>query len=476
MGRTWELDVTAGAADAPIGLYLRDSFLDTGWLSQSQADVPNPLNPSDQVHHYQCADIKIDAQQSSAQPGGGFYQTDPKGAPPLSHVLFDKLKDNSYQLPGTDGAMVHVQVHNRGLATASDVLVWALFCKAAAGVPALSASPSTRDNFRFWDMFPASGQVLPQLLPADSPWQPIGPPQSLPPGIDPAHPKVASWQWTVPTLPSGDPGHYCLVAFVHSADSPIQESSFDVDGFVASNRQVGQKNVHVGPALAPGPDNGSPEGVAAAGSSGTGMSAARTAPSMREYVEFHNPAGVPRSASFVLDLRTLPPEIRVSFALTPLTTAGPLASAITGIYIPGADNRQGLAAELVRWLDRIEDDWEHSAGELLEWAGPLLENPGRNLEDLPPHLRRLGHRPRVEPTIYTALPSARVEINGVRLAPYGKAAAVLSLKNTGNLPPDSRYTFHVQQLVGGQVAGGSAYTLRIAGERQRLRFPEPDVH
>jgi hypothetical protein len=427
--------------------------------------VPNRFGPSDQVYHYQCVDIEVDARQPGGQPGGGHYRADPEGAPPWSHALFDELKGNSDQIPGTDRTLVHVQVHNRGPATRSGALAWALFCNAAAGVPALSASPSAQNDFRFWDIFSASGQIIPQLLPADSPWQPIGPPQSLPPGIDPAHPKVASWQWTVPTLSSGDPGHYCLVAFVHSADSPIQESSFDVDGFVTSNRQVGQKNVHIGPALTPNPDSGSPGGAADAGSSDTGMSAVQTAPSMREYLEFHNPAGVYRSASFVLDLRALPPEIRVSFALTPLTTAGPLDSAITGIYIPGAEHRPGLAAELVPWLDRIEDDWEHSADELLEWAGPWLENLGRNTEDLPPHLRKLGHHPRVEPAIYTALPSARVEIKGVRLAPYGKAAAVLSLTNTGNLPPGSRYTFHVQQLVGGQVAGGCMYTVRIAEER-----------
>src|SRR5690348_5533470 len=271
---------TTGAAGAPISLYLRDYFRDTGSLSQSPAGVLNPFNPSDQVYHYQCADIKIDAQQPGAQPGGEFYLTGPEGAPPLSHTLFHELKDNSDELFGADGAMVHVQVHNGGRATRSGVLVWVLFCKAAAGVPALSASPSVQNNFRFWEMFPAAGQIIPQLLPADSPWQPIGRPQSLPPGIDPVHPKVASWQWTVPTLPSGDPGHYCLVAFVHSADSPIQESSFDVDGFVTSNRQVGQKNVHMGPALAPNADPVSPGGAVGAGSSDTGMSAAQTPPSM----------------------------------------------------------------------------------------------------------------------------------------------------------------------------------------------------
>jgi hypothetical protein len=477
MGGIWELDVTTGPAVTQPGLYLRDNFLDTGWLARSPAGVANPLNPADQLHHYQCADIKIDAQQRGAS-GAVFFQTDPEGAvPPLSYVLFDELKDNSDHLPGADSAMVHVRVNNRGLATTGGTQVWALFCNASAGVPALNASPSLQNNFDFWSIFPSSGEIVSQLLPADSPWQQVGPPQTLPPGIDPAHPRVASWSWTVPTLPSGDPGHYCVVAFVHSAANPLHESSYDVDGFVGGNRQVGQKNVHIGPPLPPDP-NGSPGGgpgaaPAGGGPVGGGASAAQT---MSEYIEFHNPTSAPRPATFVLDLRTLPPEFRVSFVLTPLTTTTGLPSAITGIHAPGAGRRPGLVSELERWLDLIGHDWRHRAGELLQCAGAWLERLGRELEGLPPHRHRRGGWPRFGSTVYSALPSARVEIPDVQLPPFGTAAALFWLTNTGTLPAGRRYTFHVQQLVGGQITGGSAYTVRIAGEPERPQYPEPEVY
>jgi hypothetical protein len=59
-----EMDVTAGASDTPLALYMRDNFLDMGRLSSSPDAVPNPYNPTivrETLYHYQCADIKVDA-------------------------------------------------------------------------------------------------------------------------------------------------------------------------------------------------------------------------------------------------------------------------------------------------------------------------------------------------------------------------------------------------------------------------------
>ncbi len=248
----WEADVTAEAVDPSVALYLRDNLLDQGWLDRSPENLPNPYNPTnpgETVYHYQCADIKIDSQQRGAGAVADFFQTDPEGSTlPISHVLFDQLRDNSENLPGMDAALVHVQVHNRSRTSANNVHVWAIFCNASAGVPGLNVSPALNNTFAFWSQFnPATGQIIPNL-PADSPWRSVGPPQTLS-GIDAANPKVASWSWTVPTLASGDPGHYCMVAFVHSAASPINETSINVDEMTPRNRQVGQKNLHIGPPL-----------------------------------------------------------------------------------------------------------------------------------------------------------------------------------------------------------------------------------
>jgi hypothetical protein len=464
----WEIDVTRGASDPALGLYLRDNLLDMGRLPSSPDGVANPYdpaNPGATLYHYQCADIKIDALQRGSGTVSDFFQTDPEGTLPLSHVLFDQLKDNSDHLPGADQAMVHVQVRNRGLAPANNVRVWALYCNASAGVPALSASPSSGDNFPFWNQFLATGQIVP-MLPGDSPWKPIGPPQTLS-GIDPAHPQIASWTWTVPTLPSGDPGHFCVAAFVHSSASPINETGFSVDDITPGNKQIGQKNLHIGPPL-PAGGGGGGGGTGGGGTPGGGGRApAESRRPMREYVEFHNPTNTPRVASLVIDLRGVPPEIRTSFVLTRLDTVQPLPSSITGIKTPDAHHSHGLAAHLANWIDRIEDELEETAGELLEWLACWVENLGRRLEELPS--RRCPwsprHRPHFEPTVYTALPSSRVEIKGVRIPPFGSVAALFSVQNRGILPPGSEYRFQVQQFALGQLVGGSVYLVRIAGDK-----------
>src|SRR6266571_4519647 len=398
----WERDVTAGAIDPPIALHLRDHFVDQGWRNPSPEGMMNPYNPvpSDRLWHYMCADIKIDAQQRHAIAGDpDFFQTDPEGTPipPLSHVLFDELKDASQNLPQTDTALVHVQVRNRSATPAANVSVWAIYCRASGGVPSLSASPSMANAYPFWSQFTGAG-IVPSL-PADSPWTSVGPPQVLS-GIAAANPMVASWNWTIPSLPSGDPGHYCMVAFVHGATSPIGETTrTSVDAITPTNKQVGQKNLHIGPPLPPGPELGGGNGAPQPGA-------------MEEYVEFHNPTGVPRRADLRIDLRNLPPELGVSFHLANVDTERPLGESVIGV----ASTRD---------------------------------------EPVPAKWRRGARR---------ASLLARL------------IASLLRVEPTGDLEQGSQYVFDVQQLVEegegrrGAVAGGSRYIVVIAGD-PKLRKP-----
>ena len=499
----WEIDITAGATDQQFVLYVRDNVLDTGLLPSSPDGVPDPYDPSNPaatLYHYQCADIKVDAQQ----PGGGatpaFFQTDPEGTLPLSHILFDQLKDNSQNLPSTDQAMVHVQVRNRGIGTANNVRVWALFCNASAGVPALNESASFGNNFPFWSQFQVTGQIIP-TLPADSPWTPIGSPQVLS-GISASSPQVASWTWTVPRLSSGDPGHYCIVTFVHSSASAINESGYDVDEITPLNKQIGQKNLHIGPALpaAAGggdPGGGGPGGGGAPGDRGAGPrggqrtgvrgfggalpqdaeaapEGAEQAVSMVEYLEFHNPTSLTRESTLVVDLRGLPPEIRVSFVLTSLETVNPLSASITGVHRTGPQ-AHGLLGELAVWADRIEDELAETAGRLLVRLGHLLEDAGRSLEGAPPHHHHRHHLPNFEPTVHTALPSARVAIEGVRLGALSSEAMLITIENRGTLTPGAEFGFQVQQFVAGRLVGGSGYVVRIAGLKVEHPFVSPSL-
>lgn len=447
----WECDVTGGTMDPPTRPYLRDNLLDQGWFAPSPDGLVNPYRPADgiSVYHYQSADIKIDAQQ----PGSpAFFQTDPEGGSPLSHVLFDVMNDNSESLPGSDAAMVHVQVHNRSYTAVNGVNVWAIYASAAAGVPALSASASNGNNFQFWNQFQMGGAIVPNL-PFDSPWTSVGNPVPLS-GIDAAHPGVASWQWTVPVLATGDPGHYCMAVFLHSAANPIGETTnYNVDSLAHSNPQIGQKNLHIGAPLPPSPIPPPPPGFRR----------------IREYIEFHNATTERRVADLVFDLRSLPPELQMWFRLSDLKTQAPLDESLDGV---ATIHRPGLADDLKSALLV----GVHEVDELLEWFERCLhrlENELGGGGGDTHHEHRPRHKPhtglRFTPPIYRAKPATLVALRGVELPPHGAAAALMTIENHGDLPKGSEYHFQVQQVIGGRVVGGSTYVIRIAGHKAHQR-------
>src|SRR5262249_19010211 len=70
----------------------------------------------------------------------------------------------------------------------------------------------------------------------DSLWRSIGNPVVLD-GVESLRPQVATWEWTVPGRL--DPKRYCIATFVHSADSPLRETSPDLDEVTPRQRQVG---------------------------------------------------------------------------------------------------------------------------------------------------------------------------------------------------------------------------------------------
>ena len=467
----FERDVTAGAVEPAESLYLRDNFLDQGWLNPSPEGIVNPYNPpSERVWHYQCADIKIDAQQRHVTVGTpDFFQTDPEGTPipPLNHVLYDQLKDSSQNLPQTDAALVHAQVHNRSTTPANAVSTWVIFTRISAGVPALSKSASFGDAYPFWSQFQAGGAIVP-TLPADSPWTEVGPPIVLN-GIDAANPRIASWNWTIPALATGDPGHYCMVAFVHSASSPVGETTrMNVDAITPTNRQVGQKNLHIGAALPPGP------------SGATGGGPGGSPAFMDEYIEFHNPTKEPRRADVVFDLRRLPPALGVSFHLTELHTGTTrLRDAIEGVTStrdePVPPKWAAAAAPstlLIRLLELLRRFWCWLLN-ALRW---LLGQPRK-----PCVPRGRNRLPRFIPLRFDAAPSALVRVRGVTLPPFGFGAALLRIEPKAALPQGSQYRFDVQQWVDDMerkaaVAGGATIAVVIAGEPERPKPVLPPSH
>jgi len=350
------------------------------------------------------------------------------------------LNDNSENLPGSDTAMLHVQVHNRSYTPLSNVNVWACYASAAAGVPGLNRSASNGNNFLFWSQFQANGTIVPNL-PSDSPWTSIGGTITLS-GIDAAHPQVASWNWTVPPFVTGDPGHYCMAVFVHSAGNPIGETSnYNIDSLAHSNFQIGQKNLHI---VSP-------------------MAAAL----IREYIEFHNPNPERRLADLVFDLRPLPSQMQMWLRFSELKTEAPIDKSLTGIetiHHPGLTDHLKAALlagvergdELLHWFDR----WLHRLED--ELGGP-------HHDDRPYHKLHPGLR--FAPSTYRAKPASLVAVRGVQLAPHDAAAALIVIKNHGELPKGSEYRFQVQQVVGRQVVGGCTYVIRIAGHEDRSQMP-----
>jgi hypothetical protein len=442
----WEYLLAYGE-DVPFSyVYLRDHLLDQGLLTVSEEGMKNPFSPKEQVRHYHCADIKIDVQQPASSVGGvPFFQTDPEGGkPPFSHILFDQLRDHSQSLTPNGEAWVHVKVNNRSYGTISNVFVWAIYCNAAAGVPSLSKSVSQGNNFQFWSQFTPTGGIIPNL-PIDSPWKAVGEPVCLN-GIDVFNPQVASWKWKIPTLANGDPGHYCIVVFIHGGACPISETDFNVDYICPRNRQIGQKNLHIGPPLG-----------SCGGSGGSGASPSGPQPQMNEYVEFHNAEKESRTADLVFDFSNLPPELAVTLQFTPLTTKLPLDKAMKGII----DKCRAEVDEEIP--TRGEFTWKAALSRLWNFLK-------RRDREYPPRISL----PRFTDIVYKVANRAVVTVRDVRLDPLGMVAAYIRIRNVGSLPKGEHYPFEVQQLVGGKQTGGSSYVVVIEGDRElhpMLQFP-----
>jgi hypothetical protein len=200
------------------------------------------------VWHFQSPDVKVDALTDAPGSTGPWFQNDPEFSTlPIDSVTFGQLNDHSQQLPGGSSVRVHVQVHNRSDRPAHNVKVWALVGPAAAGLPSLARSDSMGNRFDFWAQFdPSTGDIMP-ALPADSPWRPVGPPQTIS-SITADRGEVATWTWTTPAS-SDQPQHYCVAVFVHSAAAPLSGDTFDLDRAALDQAQIAQKNLHIMPVL-----------------------------------------------------------------------------------------------------------------------------------------------------------------------------------------------------------------------------------
>jgi hypothetical protein len=408
----WEADVTVGATETPVSLYVHRHPFDTGWFTRALDSFRDPFHPDRRVFHYHCADIKIETPSIDAA-GNTYFQTDPEGsgvitstattpAPEISNVAFDLIRDGSDELPAGDKIRLHVQVHNRSNAPVDDVSVWVLSANASAGLPALNTTETPGETFPFWDQFHADGTIHP-ALPMNSRWKQVGAGPVVLQRIDVGHPQIASWIWDVPALAPGDSGHYCIGAFIHCGTSLIGESTrINIDEISPDNRQVGQKNVHI------------------VTIGGTRMRRAIS-------VEFHNASDKEREVALVIDCTAFPTEFSQTVRLTPLTTTKPLRDSVSGL----AGIRQARLWEVL-WF-RIRSF----------------------LVDL---LWRLGLTKRrllLEPEEFIVKPASSFEVAGVHLQAGEFAIARISVTAPRPLRTGESYRMEVQQREGNKLVGGA---------------------
>jgi photosystem II stability/assembly factor-like uncharacterized protein len=209
-----------------VDLYIRDNILDSGRVQPSPESsqlpfnptIQHPFNPTIGVYHWQSVDIKVDA------PDPNFQTT----LPISDYVSFEGMLIHRNPRPGLTNRF-YVQVHNRGIMTATNVRVRAFFGRAAPGLPSLPPD--------FWSMGkPFIG------TPSGTDWLPIGGTIILG-DLEPAKPKIVEWDWLVP---SGAVIDSCLLAVVTCNEDPLDGSNmFDVDSLVRAKKQVALKNLHV---------------------------------------------------------------------------------------------------------------------------------------------------------------------------------------------------------------------------------------
>jgi hypothetical protein len=225
----FELKLDAPAL-ADVELYIRDTVLDTGRGVNTDGRNDPSVFPTGPVVHYLSPNIKVDVPT----PAG--YQT--------STTNIDFLTFNEIIVDGSNGVgtnsppptvhnRVYVEVHNRGRVDAANVQVMVALTNASAGLGLLPAGYTANV---------VAGTPLP-----GPDWSTLGV-QTIP-SLRAGAPRVLEFDLpsTVLPMPASLPGqsHYCLVAFLHSAQDAFTSTQRNVDLLTLAERKVGQKNLHI---------------------------------------------------------------------------------------------------------------------------------------------------------------------------------------------------------------------------------------
>ncbi|HEX8685890.1 MAG TPA: hypothetical protein VF654_05290, partial [Pyrinomonadaceae bacterium] len=184
-----------------VDIYFRDHLMATGRIIPTPDFVPaafdDPLqyvNLGDQLSHWMCADIKVDALEGSPPA----FQMPVAG---VDYVAYEsKLQHRNAQRGNVN--RVYVKVNNRGFAPAANVTVKLLFADASAGLPPLPPD--------FWTAFPNNSSNTTQ-------WKPVGNAKVIT-SLSPTEPTVLEWDLA---LPAAAAIHSCLLVVMDCPADPI---------------------------------------------------------------------------------------------------------------------------------------------------------------------------------------------------------------------------------------------------------------
>lgn len=253
----YQRDIKPTAVCAGVMLLVRDNVFDYG-SSPSPSGVPDPEHPvpdpvrpgfyrpndsiAGQVYWWTSPDIRFSVP-SQGNPANSIPDPD--------HIEFETCPIDIADCPaGTivdtapvagKAARVHIQVYNRGLRSASNVRVLALWADARD-----LSFPKLPNNF--WSTtFPADSRDCGPLDPG-SDWKVID--KNMPcrtiPVVNPEVPEVVTFSWDVPRTAKTN----CLLVIVESADDPINpevraSNETRIYELVPKNRQISLRNLQV---------------------------------------------------------------------------------------------------------------------------------------------------------------------------------------------------------------------------------------
>jgi photosystem II stability/assembly factor-like uncharacterized protein len=208
-----------------VDIYLRDHLLATGRIlptPSATATFDDPLQQvaiGDPLYWWMCADAKVDSPAATTH----LYQM-PVSA--VDYLAFEtRLAHTDPQRTATN--RVYVQIHNRGIQSATNVTVKILYADATPGLPNLPPN--------FWTAFPGDGTI--------TDWKPIGAAQTIP-SISPTRPEILEWDWVPPATAAQ---HSCLLIVADCASDPIPPANkvFNIGQLVTVEKRVGLKNLHL---------------------------------------------------------------------------------------------------------------------------------------------------------------------------------------------------------------------------------------